>query len=148
MKLQKRLAASILKCSPKRVWFDPEKLAEIKEAITKFDIRNLIKKGIITKTPAKGISRAGAKKIQAQKRKERRKGHGSRKGARSARLEPKRFWIKAVRAQRELLKRMHEKGLISTADFHKLYAKVKGGFFRSVRHIKLYVKEQNLIKKT
>ena len=54
MNLQKRLAANILKCSPKRIHFDPTKLTEIKEAITKADMRNLIKKAVITEKPEKG----------------------------------------------------------------------------------------------
>ena len=49
MKTQKRLAAYILKCSPKKVKFDETKLEEIKEAITKADIRGLIAQGIIRK---------------------------------------------------------------------------------------------------
>jgi large subunit ribosomal protein L19e len=147
MKLQKRLAASVLNCSEKRVWFDPEKLSDIKEAITKFDIRTLVKRGIIARTPPKGVSRFRARRTKIQKRKERRKGSGSRKGAAHARLKPKKFWINAVRAQRDLLKRLRDRGLISKKDFHSLYNKSKGGFFRSVRHIKLYVQEQDMIKK-
>ena len=34
LKLQKRIASRVLKCSEKRVRFDSEKLADIKEAIT------------------------------------------------------------------------------------------------------------------
>ena len=147
LELQKRLAASVLNCSRKRVWFDPERLSEIKEAITKFDIRNLVKKGAIARVPPRGVSRVRARKIQAQKRKERRKGHGSRKGTASARLKPKSFWIRAVRAQRELLRRLRDRGVISKRDFRTIYEKIKGGFFRSVRHIKLYVEEQGMIKK-
>ena len=147
MKLQKRLAASVLNCSGKRVWFNPENLSDIKEAITKFDIRNLIKKGVIARIPTKGVSRFRARRTKVQKRKERRKGSGSRKGSARARLKPKKFWINAVRAQRELLKRLRGRGLISKKDFQSLYKKSKGGFFRSVRHIKLYIQEQDMIKK-
>ena len=38
---QKRIAATILECSPSRVILDEERLEEIKEAITKTDIRGL-----------------------------------------------------------------------------------------------------------
>ena len=44
---QKRLAAQILKCSKKRVKFDPDRSSDIKESITKADIRNLIKEEAI-----------------------------------------------------------------------------------------------------
>ena len=33
LKLQKRLASQLLKCSPKRIHFDAERLEDIKEAI-------------------------------------------------------------------------------------------------------------------
>jgi large subunit ribosomal protein L19e len=147
MNLQKRLAAKLLKCSPKRIVFDTSKATEIKESITKFDIRGLIKKKIITKKQIKGTSKVRARKTQIQKRKGRRKGLGSRKGKASARAKPKRVWINTVRAQRKFLKNLKSKGFITPADFRKLYAKSKGGFFRSVSHLKLFINEQGLIKK-
>jgi len=54
--VQKRIAASVLKCSPKRVIFDSTKLKEIKEAITRSDIRGLVIDGFISKKRKKGIS--------------------------------------------------------------------------------------------
>ena len=41
--VQRRLAAQILKCGENRVRFDPESLEDIKEAITKQDIKDLLK---------------------------------------------------------------------------------------------------------
>lgn len=147
MELQKRLASQILNCSPQRVHFDPEQLAKIREAITKFDVRSLINRGIISKVQAQGVSRSRAKKIQIQKRKGRKTGHGSRKAVASARLNPKLVWIARVRAQRRLAKVLRTNKLISNADFHSLYAKIKGGFFRSTNHIKIYIAEQDMVKK-
>lgn len=147
MNLQKRLAAEVLNCSPKRVHFDPEKLQQIREAITKFDIGNLVKKGTITRVQKQGISRSRAKKLQIQRRKGRRTGHGSRKGPASARLKPKTVWIARVRAQRDLAKRLRSKDLITNESFRILYSKIKGGFFRSTHHIKIYIEEQDMVKK-
>ena len=42
LKIQKRLAAQILKCSQHKIVFDNSKLKDIKEAITKVDIKTLI----------------------------------------------------------------------------------------------------------
>lgn len=145
MDLQKRLAAEILKCSPKRITYKSDDLPRIREAITKFDVRNLIKQGLIKKEQVKGVSRARAKKAQIQRRKGRKTGHGSRKAKATARLKPKDAWIARARAQRGLLKRMRNSGLLSTTNFRALYLKIKGGFFRSRNHIKLYVKEQDMI---
>ena len=76
---QKRLAGTLLKCSPKRVRFQPENLHDIKEAITKSDLRLLISDGIIFKQPMKEVSRVRARKIQVQKRKGLQRGHGGRR---------------------------------------------------------------------
>lgn len=147
MRLQKRIAGQLLKCSPKRIRFSPEKIEEIKSAITKQDIRGLISSGAITETPVRGISKGRTRKTKAQKRKGRQKGHGSRKGKWTARLEQKSRWITAVRAQRNLLKKLKAKKLITPKDFRNMYAKVKGGFFRSTRHIKLYLEEKGMLRK-
>lgn len=146
MMLQKRLAADILKCSPDRVSLDPSSLADIREAITKADIKGLINKGLISKSPVRGTSKVRVRKTAAQKRKGRRRGHGSRKGSFNARADAKSVWMSNVRAQRELLKRVRDNGHISTAGYRTIYAKVKGGFFRSTRHMKLFMEEQGLFK--
>src|SRR3989344_289019 len=80
LKVQKRLAAQVFKISPKKVWFDDDRLEEIKEAITKADMRSLASKGIIRIKPSKEVSRGRARFRQIQRRKGKRKGHGSRKG--------------------------------------------------------------------
>ncbi len=147
MELQKRLAAQVLGCGPRRIRFDPERLSEIKEAITKFDVARLIKKSAIYRVQAKGISTVRAKKRKQQKRKGRRSGHGSRKGKANARLNQKTQWINSVRTQRDLIKKLRENGIIEKTDFRALYNKAKGGFFRSTKHIKIYIQEQDMIKR-
>lgn len=146
MKTQKRLAAQILNCSPKKVKFDETKLDEIKDAITKTDIRSLIAQDIIRKEPAKGTSRARARKIQVQKSKGRRRGHGSRKGASTARNNPKRAWTNKIRLQRSLLKHLKSAKIITNDAYREMYRKSKGGFFRSIRHLKIYIQERKLPK--
>lgn len=146
LKTKKRLAAEILKCSKKRITFDPESLKDIKEAITKSDIRSLIKEGIIQRKNKQGVSRVRARKRALQKRKGRQKGHGSRKGKKTARLDRKLDWMHKVRAQRNLLRELRTKGKLSNQVYHELYMKIKGGFFRSRRHVSLYIQEHKLIK--
>lgn len=143
---QKRIAAKILKVGKKHVKFDPDKLSEIKEAITKADLRSLVGQNIIKKKQYQSQSRSRARKIAEQKRKGRRKGHGSRKGKSTARLPPKRTWINKVRLQRDLLSVLKEKKLITNKTYREMRRKVKGGFFRTRSHISLYLKEHNLIK--
>ena len=144
---QKRLASVLMKCSKKRVKFDSERLDEIKEAITKYDINGLIKDKAITRDPVKGISRAKARKRQKQRRSGRKKGFGRRKGKSTARTPKKKKWMATVRTQREFLKTLRDKEMLTKAIYRKLYLKSKGGFFRSKSHLKLYIEEYNLIKK-
>ncbi|MBI4143411.1 50S ribosomal protein L19e [Candidatus Woesearchaeota archaeon] len=146
LNVQRRLAASILKCGENRVRFDPGRLEDIKESITKSDIRVLINNGTITKRRVLNTSRFWARKTKEQKSLGKKKGPGSRKGKKTARLEPKRRWINNIRLQRDSIKLLRNKNVISTAAYHELYAKSKGGFFRSLKHLKMYTQERGFLK--
>ena len=142
--IQKGLAAKILKCGKYRVAITPERVADVKEAVTAEDIRSLIAAGIIRKKQIQGISRVRARRRIVQKRKGLRTGHGSRKGKAAARQGDKDVWVLRIRAQRSLLKRLKDKKMITTGTFQDAYRKAKGGFFRSQHHIKLYLEERDL----
>jgi large subunit ribosomal protein L19e len=144
LKLQKRLAGKVLKRSPKRVKLDTTQLAEIKESITKGDIRSLIKGKAIIGKQKKGISRLRAKERQKQRKKGRQRGAGSKKGTKNARDAKKGQWIKRVRLQRTFLKEIRDKALVTKEIYRTLYMKSKGGFFRSLRHMKMYMNEHKL----
>lgn len=148
LKIQKRLVAQLLKCGKKRIWFDSSRLDDIKEAITKADIASLINEGAIKEKPVKGISRFRARKIALQKRKGRRRGPGSVTGKKTARLSKKLAWTNLIKIQRRFLRELRDKGIIPKSTYQKLYMKAKGGFFRSKRHIKLYIEEHGLAKLT
>ncbi len=134
---QKKIAAKILKCGRSRVWIDPASTAKVKKAITRRDIRNLIKGGIIKKLPKK----------ERQRRLEKsRKGIGSRKGSLAAKIGKKTLWIRAVRSQRRMLKEMKLSELIEPRTYRKVYRMVKGGVFRNKQHMLSYLKEHGLTK--
>lgn len=141
LKNKKRISASLLKAGLKRVWFNPDKLSEIKEGITKDDMRSLIKEGTIRVKQKKGISRGRLRKKLIQKRKGRGKGYGTRKGKATARMPRKRVWINKVRKQRGFIKLLKDKKVIDSKAYLQLRLKIKGGFFRSKRHLKLYLEE-------
>ena len=145
VKNQKRIAAKILGVGKNRVHIDPSKLAEVKEAITKADIRSLISSQAITKKPVHSYSRARARKTAEQKRKGRRKGMGSRKGKKGARLSRKSKWMLKVRTQRKYIKNLKNKNLLTPKVYRDLYRQVKSDRFRTVRLINLYIKENNPI---
>lgn len=145
--LQKKLASRIFGVGKKRIKLSPDSFEEIKEAITRADIKSLVKNGAIDKLPVRGISKGRTKHTIKQKRKGRKAGKGSFKGRRTSRLPRKREWINKVRSQRDYLKELKNKNLLSISNYRLLRKKVKGGFFRSVRHIRLFVEEYNLINK-
>jgi len=147
LRLQKKLAAKLFKSSKKRVKFEPTVLDEIKEGLTRDDVRSMIDRGLIHLNQKKGVSRVRAKKKQAQRVKGLRKGPGKRKGTKNARTPNKGLWIIKIRLQREFLKELYDKKIITTKVYRNLYLKAKGGFFRSKRHIKLYIEDNNLAVK-
>jgi len=146
LKPQKRIAAKILKCSPKKVVFDTEKLSEIKEAITKQDIKTLISDGLIKRVRSNEQSRVRARIRATQRSKGRQRGYGSRKGKATARLPRKKRWMGKIRLQRDFLKKLRADNSIPKDVYRELYMKSKGGFFRSKRHLELYISEHGLNK--
>ena len=145
LKIQKRLAAQILKSSESNIWLDSSRLDEIKEAITKADIKSLINDKAIKGKKRVGISRFRIRKIKLQKLKGRRTGSGSIKGGKHARLSQKQSWINHIRIQRSFLQNLRNKKVIDRSSYRSLYMKSKGGFFRSKRHIKLFIQEHGII---
>ncbi|MEM1578863.1 MAG: 50S ribosomal protein L19e [Archaeoglobaceae archaeon] len=141
LSFQRRLAAEVLKCGKNRIWFDPKMLEDVSTASTKEDIRELIERGAIKKMPEKGTCRARIEKMRLKKRKGRRRGFGSRKGSKTARMPRKRLWIIRIRALRRRLKDLKKSGEIDTKTYRLLYRKAKGGEFRSVAHLNAYIAE-------
>jgi len=141
------MAAEILKCGENRIYFDPYLIEEIKMAITRDDIRSLIKEGIIRKNYKKGISNYRKKLLHQRKKRGLARGLGKRKGKRTARTPKKEAWMKRVRAQRRELKKLRDRKQITVANYRKLYKNVKGGMFNSVAQMNRYIKEKGLLKR-
>ena len=143
---QKRLAASILKIGVNRVWINPKKTEEVSRAITREGVKQLINQKIIIAKPKKGISSYRSKKLAEQKKKGKRKGMGSIKGAKNARTPKKKAWMTTIRALRKDLKGMREAEEIDPTTYRKLYRMAKGGAFRSKSYMKTYARDHDLIK--
>ncbi len=141
---QRKLAASVLGCGVHRVWMDPERMDEISMAITRAEIRGLIKSKAIRALPENSQSRGRVRVFAEKKKKGRRKGPGSRKGAKMAVVSRKTRWINRIRAQRKHLAKLRERRLISVSTYRMLYRKAKGGEFRSVSDLERYISENNL----
>jgi large subunit ribosomal protein L19e len=125
---------------------DQDRLDEIAQAVTKEDIRVLIKGDAIQPKQKKGISKGRKRYIMKQKEKGRRRGHGSRKGAKYARFPRKRQWIQTIRPLRSLLKELRSDGSITPTTYRRYYLKAKGGEFRSRRHLKSHLIADGVLK--
>lgn len=145
---QRRLASAVLDCGVNRVWIDPERADEISMAITREEIRKLIKDKAIKASPKIGTSRGRARILAAKKKKGRRGGQGSKKGAKYAIVPRKTRWMNRIRAQRKKLVNLRENRIISVSTYRSLYRKAKGGVFRSNAELERYINDNNLRRRT
>lgn len=131
----KELAARTLGVGKKRIKVLDEDRAL--EAITREDVRDLIKEGAIVIKKKKGVSRARARELIKKRKKGKRRGYGSRRGSKKARSGDKTTWILKVRAQRRRLKLLRPS---IPKLYRRAYRMVKAGYFKSVKHLESHLK--------
>ncbi len=125
LRRKKQLATKVLRVGKNRVYFISDKLPEIKEAITKQDIKDLHEQGIILIKPVKG-----RKKIKRRKTK---RGPGKIKKKVKKR---KQTYVKITRKLRAYLKELKNQGKISRGLYYELRKKIRMRNFRSKAHLK------------
>jgi len=145
---QRRLASAVLDCGINRVWIDPERADEVSMAITREEIRKLIKDKAIKASPKNSTSRGRARILAAKKKKGRRVGPGSKKGKKYSVVPRKTRWMNRIRAQRKKLVDFRENRIISVSTYRSLYRKAKGGEFRSIAELERYINNNNLRRRT
>ncbi len=139
---QKRIAADVLNVGETRVWIDPDRFEDVSIAITRDDVRALIKDGAIATKPETGISRGRSKHCHLQKKKGLRKGPGTRKG--SVKGDE---WENRIRSMREFLRLLRKRKIITPAVYRDLYLMAKGGAFHDRRQLKSYIEEHELARR-
>jgi large subunit ribosomal protein L19e len=142
---QRKLAAEILGVGESRIKFDATAVDRIEAAVTKDEIRRLIKDGIIYAIPIRSNSRGRWREFHEDRKKGRHRGEGRRKGKKGARTNPKKQWVNKIRKIRNFLKWLRDNGVIDKKTYRLLYRKAKGGVFDSLASLKRFMKDHNML---
>jgi large subunit ribosomal protein L19e len=137
---KRELVARILGVGANRIRFEPDRLEDVADSITRDNIRSLVNSGAIWTVQPKGTSRGRA----IEKRsvwKVHGKGPGSKRGKKTARVGKKEVYVIKVRSMRYHLKVLKERKDITNEIYWQLYKKVNGGQVRSLAHLRELVKE-------
>jgi large subunit ribosomal protein L19e len=132
---KRALAARTLKVGKERIFFVPSRLDEIKEAMTKQDIRDLHKDQAILIKEIKG------RRIKIKKRTK--KGDGSKK---KNIKNKKRTYMVLTRKLRRYLKDLKSQKKISKEESKSMRKKIRSKDYRSKAHIQLQIGETRKMK--
>ena len=150
LRLQRRLASSILGVGDKRIWMDPNEVNEIALANSRKAVKKLVKDSFIIKKKVAMHSRNRARVRQEEVLKGRHTGTGKRHGCRDARMPTKILWVRRQRTLRRLLKKYRESKKIDKHLYHSTYLACKAGTYKSKQnladHIEKVLYKMNLEK--
>jgi len=125
---KKELATRTLKVGKERIMLMPGRLDEIKEAITKQDIRDLQKEGAIM-----------IKEIKGRKKNIKKKTRRSTGNIRKKVKKRKQEYVKITRKLRSFVAEMKKQGKLSKEDVKEIRKKIRNRLFKSKAHLRDYI---------
>ena len=131
LRSKKKLIAKVLKVGVNRIILESSRSTEIKEAITRQDIRDLKKEGVIKIKEIKGRK----KNI---KRKTKKRGGSVRKKVNKRKQD----YVAITRKLRNYVKNMKTKGRISKEEHQELRKKIKSRAFRDLAHLRDAIRKE------
>jgi len=129
MEKKKSLAARTIGVGKGRIIFNKNNLSQIKEAITKQDIKDLVGSGAIIIKPIKG-------RLANEKTKKRRRAGSVKKKVHNS----KREYVLITRKMRNYLFLLRKKGLLSEKIYSQLRKEIKRREIKNLSHLKEKIK--------
>lgn len=127
---KKQLAAKVLKVGKGRIILDETRLNEIKEAITKQDMRGLYKSGAIKIKEKKGRRKREKRKIRRGEGKVKKRVKGRKQG-----------YVRMTRKLRSYIKELKKQKRIDNKNYRELREKIATRIFTSKAQLKEFLKE-------
>ncbi len=125
---KKALAARTLNVGEKRIVFLQSRLNEIKEAITKQDIRDLQKEGAIV-----------IKEVKGRRKTIKKSGKRSTGNVRMVVNRKKQVYVMLTRKLRKDIWNMKKQRMLQNEEIEDIRKKIRNRFFKSKAHLKKYV---------
>jgi len=126
---KKSLAAKTLRVGKDRIVFVKSRLEDIKEAITKQDIKDLQKEGAIF-----------VKKIKGKKKNLKRKNKRSTGNIRKKVNQRKKKYVIMTRKLRKYVKELKNQGKLSREEVQSIRKKIRNKHYKSLGNLKEYIR--------
>ncbi len=142
VKLTRRVASDIMKRGETSIRIKPSAMDDAKKAITREDVKDLIKKGSIYAIVEKHNASKYGKELKKKRAEGRKRGPGRKKGTKKARGTASH--MKRMRSQRRILAALKTDNTIDNEQYKTFYALVKGGTFQTKATLLNYIRSKGV----